>query len=369
MATVVLDSKNLVESIETGKIIEPPEVLADRAGPQKPVPRETKEEPKEAGKPAEKAKDEAAESEEGEDENGLTEEQKKTFTEAMKRTISRKHRQLREAEEFAADQYNNRRLAEERLSKLESELAELKAKAAKAEPAQESKKPDPKEFKTQEEYTDALVAFRVAEQLDKERKEAAERARKEAQEKQTEVLKARIARAVELVPDYEEVVSSTDTQVPAHIGQYMAESEKFAELGYYFAKHPEELERLAAMPANTYGQVMRVGVELDKISDKLKAFAPVKADSGEPKANGHGADKPSQTESASAGTGPSHETESSAVAAGPSESREAPVIRPLAQGSASQVKTDPSSRTTREEIEAWKRKQPGRANLQVRKRH
>ena len=62
-----------------------------------------------------------------------------------------------------------------------------------------------------------------------------------------------LARAMELVEDFEEVTGSSDLNIPPHIGDYMQRSEKLAELAYFFAK-PEgrkEFDRIASMPANS----------------------------------------------------------------------------------------------------------------------
>lgn len=363
MTTVVLDSKDLVKSLETGEIPVPAEVAADRAGPQKEAVKAPEKPPE--TKSAETATTQA---DDEEDENGLTARQRAEFTEAMRKTIAKKHRQVKEAEEFAADQYNNRRLAETRAAELERELAELKKQATPVETVEEAK-PKREDFQTEDAYRDALVDFRVREQLAKEKADAAKRAAEEIQAKMLETIRARVQKAIELVPDYEETIGNVDQRVPPHIANYMQQSDKFAELGYYFAKNPKELVRLSAMPARNYAEVMKIGIEMDRISAKVKPFAPSEPDSSAAKANGHGAEKPShETESAAGSAGPSTETESAREGADPSKPREsAPVIRPLSAGSTHQVEKDPSQRSTREEIAAWQRQRS--ANLGLRKRH
>lgn len=353
MTTVVLDSKDLVKSLETGEIPVPPEVAADRAGPK-------------AAKEVEAAKDEVkVEAKvDDEDENGLTETQKRDFTEAMKRTISKKHRQIKEAEEFAAAQYSERRLAEERASNAEKALKELQQKAEPAKPVEDAK-PVRENFKTEEAYQDAVIDYKVDQRLIKEKREAIQKAEQEAQAKVIEAAKSQIARAIELVPDYAEITDAAETIVPLHIGQYMQLSDKFAELGYYFAKNPDELVKLSSMPAKNFADVMRVGIALDKISSKLTSFSESKPDGSQSKANGS---KSHETESATGSASPSTKTESDSSVADPSKPREsAPVIRPLNAGSANQVEKSPSERSTREEIAAWQRQK--QANLGVRKRH
>lgn len=385
---VVQDSKDLVKSLETGTVIEPADVLADRKGPAaaREAAKSTStaaasengavksgEKPQE-GSAAPKAGESEPDDVEGED--GLTPRQKREFTASMQRSIARKHRQLKEAEEFAAAQYSDRRLAEQRLTQLEAELAQLKAQAApKGAAAQAPEKPTREKFESDEAYQDALVEYRVKEQLAKEKREASEAARRNEEASAREAAAAKIARAAELVPDFEAVIAAATQQVPVHIGQYMAASEKFAELGYHFAQHPEELERLAAMPARTFGEVMRVGVELDKISAKLRPFAPLPAaeKSGEKASNGA---QPSQeTRSDAPGSaatgkvaGESTPTESARSGAGPSKPRaSAAVITPISGASEAQVDSPASLAKPREAIAKWA--EDHAPNLQRRRRH
>jgi hypothetical protein len=362
MTTVVLSSQDLVESLETGVVKEPADVIADRAGPKK---AEVK--PEKADKPAGRAED-------PEDENGLTEEQRNSYTESMKKSIGRKHRQLRDAEEYAADQRDGRRAAEERVGTLQRELDGLKKAAEpKAEPATRPKR---EAFESQEAYEDAVVDFRVKEQLATEKKAEASRVTQEAERQLNEAAGARVDAARKAVPDWEETLEGAKQVVPIHIQDFMRRDEKFAELGYHFAKNPKELERIAEMPAKSFADVMRVGIELEKISARLKPFVQGSGASSSPetkesKSNGHAggnAGQPSQeTESVRGHADPSTETES-AASAGPSKPREsAPVIRPLSAGSTSQVEKNPSQRSTREEIAAWQKQ--NRAHLTLRKRH
>lgn len=375
MVTVVQDSKDLVKALETGTVIEPADVVADRKGPAaareaaKATPGKAAEAPKPSegspekpGGDTEAAKGGEPDPEDVEGEDGLTPRQKREFTASMQRSIARKHRQLKEAEEFAAAQYSDRRLAEQRLTQLEQELAQLKAQAKPAEAAKAPEKPTREKFDSDEAYQDALVEFRVKEELAKEKREAADTARRAEEAKQLEISRARIARAAELVPDFTETMERANTNVPPHIGQYLMASEKFAELGYHFAKHPEELERVAALPARTFAEVMRVGVALDAISAKLRPFVPAHAaEKPDAKVASNGSKPSPQTESGApppaangASAGPSTPTESgSKPPAGPSRPRAAPVITPLSGASESQVEGSEGLAKTREVIHKW----------------
>jgi len=367
MTTVVLNSAAEIERLTTGEAPKRPEIEADNAKRAEKAP--AKEPVKGAEKPKEDVKEDPADDIEGED--GYTPRQKREFSAAMLKSIGKKHREKLEAEEFAADQYNQRRLAEQRAENLERQLEELRKQqpTKAAEPPKELIRPRKEDFETQEAYEDALLAHgRALDRAEREREQAEEAARKE-QERRAEVIKAateRLQKAAELVPDFQEVTEAADLKVPGHIAGYMQESELFAELGYHFAKHPEAMERLAKLsPAKAL-------VEVGKIESTLKPFSKDgAATSSEKASNGH--EPSSKTESASQtaangkGAGP-NQTESSQSAAGPSQKSRAPVIRPLGSDSVSQVERDPSQMSTREVIEKWKRDNP-RTNLGLRKRH
>lgn len=366
MTTVVLNSAAEIERLTTGEAPKRPEIEADNAKQRAAAGNATEKppalDPKKMVNGEPEAKSGGADDDvEGED--GLTPRQKREFSAQMLKSIGKKHREKLEAEEFAADQYNRARLAEQRAENLERQLEELRKQSApKVEEPQEPKRED---FSTDKEYEDARIDWR-AEQKFKQKQ--AEVAAQREQERQAEVIRAateRLQKAAELVPDFQSVTEAADLRVPGHIAGYMQESEMFAELGYHFAKHPDVLEVLAKLsPA-------RALVEVGKIESTLKPFSKDGAATASEKAsNGH--EPSSKTESASPtaangkGAGP-NQTESTQQGAGPSQKSRAPVIRPLGSDSVSQVEKDPGQMSTREVIEAWKAK--NRANLGLRKRH
>lgn len=370
MTTVVLNSAAEIERLTTGEAPKRPEIEADNAK-QRASAKQADNKGEKSAVAGQLPKKEAAETKTVDDpaddiegEDGYTPRQKREFSAAMLKSIGKKHREKLEAEEFAADQYNRARLAEQRAENLERQLAELQEKAKP--PIEAAKKPERASFESDEAYQDALVEFRVKEQLAKEKQAEAERAE---QERQAAIIKAateRLQKAAELVPDFQQVTEAADLRVPGHIAGYMQESELFAELGYHFAKNPDIMERLAKLsPAKAL-------VEVGKIESTLKPFSKDGAATTSEKAL-NGQEPSSKTESASQiaangkGAGPT-QTESTQQGAGPSQKSRAPVIRPLGSDSVSQVEKDQSQMSTREVIEKWKRDNP-RTNLGLRKRH
>jgi hypothetical protein len=327
MAQTVLDSNDLDA------------IIADATG----------EAPQEADKPKEEPKVEAKtepkeESDDLEGEDGLTPRQKRELTAKMQTAIGKKHRALKDAEEFATEQYNERRLAEERAQTLTAQLEEIRKQNVPRETL--PVEPKRENFKTDAEYADALIDYRVDRKL-KAKAEADEKLA--AERRQEEILataKGRIAQAIELVPDFVEVTEAVDWPTPPAIAGYMQESDMFAELGYYLAQHSDERSRLEKLSPQ------RQLVEIGKIESKLEPFS---AKTEKVKLNG--SEKPSQGN----GALPSETVET------PSQPRTAPVIKPLSSGSAIQVEKAPHERNYAEEKAAWQRKQ--HVNLAKRSRH
>ncbi len=293
--------------------------------------------------------------EEEEDENGLTEAQRKELTEKMQRAIGKKHRALREAEEFAAAQYNTAQLAQRRAAELEAELARLRGAkpAAQGEAPKGPTKPERQNFATEAEFIEAMIQFGVAEQLSRERekqaKEAAEREQQEVLARAT----AAIERAREIVPDFDEVVSGVDLEVPPAVAGYMQTSEMFAELGYYLAKNPEVLVSLSKLRPDQ--QLVKIGKIESTLQPFEKASQAAQHDSTSSQQQSHG--KP-------AAPAPSETTGSA-----PSKARgnAAPVITPLdGTGSAGMAK-DVADMNIREHIQDWQRRNG--TNLSRRQRH
>jgi hypothetical protein len=245
----VINKDNLQEFIEKGKVAEfvPPEPPKEEAKAEEAKPPEVKDEPK-----AEEAKAEPEVKDDAEDDANLPEW-------AIKR-INKKHREMKEAEEWAREQYLARTAAEKRAEELE---ARLKAQDKPKEPEQE---PKPENFATQQEYIAAAVRWGIAQE---KAKDEAERAKAEEAERITAAEK-RINAAMERIPDYRETIEKADITMRVHLLEYIRDSESGPELAYYIAKHPEEAERLNKLTP------IKGLAEMGKLELKATAKAEVK---------------------------------------------------------------------------------------------
>jgi hypothetical protein len=355
MAVVTIDAKAELAQLQA----EPDglEVGAASDAAKAPETKEAEAKPAEAAtKPSEEDPDDI----EGED--GLTPRQKRDFSASMLKAIGKKHRMMKEAEEFAAAQYNERRMAEQRAQAVERELAELRAKA---QPAPQSattdapERPERAKFATDQEFLDAMIAWGVEEGLKKRAQEEAQRAAERRQAEVLEAAKGRIAKALEVVPDFEAVTRAADIEVPPLVAGYMQKSPMFAELGYHLAKNQDVLKSLAKLEPDE--QLVTIG----KIESTLKPFvvAELKAGAAKESDGATPSSKSASTNGQRSMTAPSEDTGTI-----PSRARDtAPVIRPLNGSGAAPAEIDPRDMNTRQMIDAWQRKHG--ANFSLRKRH
>lgn len=368
MTVVVENSADQVQAYTTGNGVFPisAEIKADNAKQEakanggkvadtKTDDKGVTEEPKAEGAKEDKEADDV----EGED--GLTPRQKREYTAAMLKTIGKQHRLRREAEEFATAQFNEKELATQRAAKLEADLAILREqlKPVKVEELKEPARPD---FKTDQEYWDAMVDFRVDKKLRTQAAADEKRAEEAFQAESAQHAQAKMDRGLELGPeDFKEVFESADMILPTYVLEAIKESDLMPELVYHLGVNREKAQKIAAL---TQGQrpgtpqfikaAQRQLVEIGKIESTLQPFASKKA---------NGAENAKDDEPSTDGDKPSPETGSA-----PSKPRvTAPIIEPLRGSSAGQVQTNEAEMTTNKVITTWTKKH--NSNLLARKRH
>lgn len=329
MTITVVDGGNLVQELAYAGVEESeakPEVKAEPKA--EPEAKEVKADDKAEAK-TEPAADDADDVEDGE---GITTRQKRELSAQMLKAIGKKHRQMKEAEEFAAHQYRERQQAERRTNELEEE-----ARRNRPQQAQEPVEPARENFGTEGEFIKASIKWGV----DVGIREREAQMRVEANQTR---LRASLTKAQELVPDFREVTQNAKYDVPGPVAEYMKESDMFAEIGYHFAKNPSVLGRLISLTP------VRQLVELGKIEATLQPF-------GKPaKEVPEAGEEPKATKASTTDTGFT-----------PSKARsDAPVIKPLTGGEGS-VEPDVRTMDIRQSIEHYQKTQ--KVNLHARKRH
>lgn len=208
-------------------------------------------------------------------------------------TIDRKHKEMREAREsaeeaerFAENQYRRATLAEQRAEAHERELAELKARAAPAaKEAEGPTKPDPQKFYDDKgqfkafEYAEELAAYSAAKAVADDRARVADDQRKAELAIAESDARKRVAEAIKVHPDFEEVMAATDLRTHNMVLQYLSASEHIGEVTYYLAKHPDFVERINLLhPMKALAQVR----DLEKTFEKPAVDADKKSDVAPP---------------------------------------------------------------------------------------
>lgn len=255
----VLTGDKIEEFVKTGVMpkFEPPAPVVDA-----PIVIE-------GNKIVEAAKAEEAPEVDVEDDHGLTKADQE-LTDKIRKKIGAKHRAMKEAEEFAESQYKERRLAETRAEKLQAQLDELQAKTVP--PVVEAQKPKAEDFKTQEDYLDAITEWKVEQKYQQKlQQDADNRAKAEVDRINAEFAK-RVAKAREEIPDFVEVAKNADQMVPRYLSDFAMESELGPQLLYHLAKHPAELERLTKLSP------IKAIAEMGKLETKLEAKAEPKVE-------------------------------------------------------------------------------------------
>lgn len=247
MAVQVVTPENFQQLIETGKVddFKPPEAAKPTEKTEKPGEvTETAKTPERAAdgkftKAADGDKTSAApESDDDEGEEGLSE--------TVRRKIAKKHRSMKEAEEFARSSYGKQLAAETRAEKLQRELEEERAKSRPA--TEKAKEPKPEDFATVAEYSRALAKFWAAEEIQSERDKAEKQRLADAKAAREQEFAKRLADAKKEFTDFDEVMGSIAgtemDRVHTDVVEYLQESDHGARLMYHLAKDKDTLDRL-----------------------------------------------------------------------------------------------------------------------------
>ena len=245
----IVTSSGLQEFIQAGKV---EEIKSD-------APKKVTEAPPLEVKPDKVAVDigqtDAVDQHVEEDPETLAEIEK---SERFRRTINKKHRAMKEAQEdaakakadaaesdrFAENQYNRAQLAERRAAELEAQVK------VKPEPKPEAVKPDPKSFYEGDqfkafEYAEALSKFAATEAVVADRARQAEERREAEAAEQQRLAMARIETAKKAHPDYDRVTAAAgDVKVHNIVLEYMTGSEQIGEIAYHMAKNPDFVARI-----------------------------------------------------------------------------------------------------------------------------
>lgn len=316
MAVQVVTPQNMIELITTGRVERPAdqapsrrETIALKRDGKAPPPAaaaavvapnkvdgksEAKPEPKEAEPPKEEPKTPLNLSEKVDDKGkaavkdaGADPSAKPTLKdipedqlpEHVRKIIGKKHREMKEATEFAEFQRLGRLTAEKRVADLEAQLAKAKP-APTTEPARAGVEPQPEDFPNVAAYTKALVKWE-REQADQQRTQLqAQEVDDERESKASENWQTRYAAAIEADPEFEDRLRTAfkpnEKPVAKAVMTYIKESEVGPQLLNRLATHPDEMATFRSLNAER-----AIGF-LGRLEEKLEA-KPVPTEEPAPK--------------------------------------------------------------------------------------
>jgi hypothetical protein len=118
--------------------------------------------------------------------------------------------------------------------------------AGQAQPSAQAapQKPTPDQFDDYGAYVEALTDWKADQAVAKRMEQDSTR---KVAETRTQTFAERQAAARAVMPDYDEVVGSSDTPIANHVGEAIMESDRGPDLAYHFAKNPDALMRLNGM--------------------------------------------------------------------------------------------------------------------------
>jgi uncharacterized phage infection (PIP) family protein YhgE len=232
--------------------------------------------PSEAVAPTEPQEVEQGQSEPAEVENEAT------ATEDRKQNpkLERRFSEITKQRESAREEARREREARENL---ESKVRDLEAKIQpKAEPVAETE-PLPEQFSDMYEYAKALTDYRVEQRLTEEKQKEVQAKAAAEHAKLIDTWGQRVKEAKAEMPDFDDMINSTDVTVSNEVRDAIFESEVGPRILYHLAENPDFAVKLQGMTLTAAlkaigkleGQYEKTEPQTKAVVGKSKAPAPI----------------------------------------------------------------------------------------------
>ena len=222
--------------------------------------------------PTEAAAEEAAEPVVEEQQQSEPESEQKEATDTEQRKpnpkIERRFSEITKQREAAREEARKEREAREAL---EARLRDLEAKANPAPQvaqAAEDTEPQPSQFEDAFEYAKALAEWSTEKALRERDAAEAQRKQQEAEAVKHREWADRVSKAKAELPDFDEMVASSEVVVSNEVRDAIMESDVGPQLLYHLAENPEVADALAKMSA------IKALREIGKLEARLEKSAP-----------------------------------------------------------------------------------------------
>jgi hypothetical protein len=188
--------------------------------------------------------DQSGQDGEGNDATATEEQKEKKPNPKLERRFSEITKQREAAREEARREREQRESLETRLKELE---ARVNPQPAQADADELGEEPKPEQFSDMYEYAKALAEYTADKRLmERDRKEVARKAAAE-QEQKFKAWADRVNAAKNDLPDFDDMVQSSDVRVSDPVRDAIIESENGPQILYYLAENAEFAKKLADM--------------------------------------------------------------------------------------------------------------------------
>jgi hypothetical protein len=148
---------------------------------------------------------------------------------------------------------------------LEARLKELEGKSAPKEAPKADEKPLPSQFTDAFEYAEALANWSAEQAIKNREKADAERKANEDRQKLITSWQSKLEQAKQEMPDYEDMVASSDVVVSDEIRDAILDSDVGPKILYHLAENPDVAQKLSGM------SVRNALRELGKLEARMEA--------------------------------------------------------------------------------------------------
>lgn len=157
---------------------------------------------------------------------------------------------------------------------LEAEIAELRRKSEPAPVTETNDKPRPDQFSDAFEYAEKLAEWSAQQAITQLEKKEAERKAAEQKNQVINTWAQRLQAAKAELPDFDDMVSSSEVQVADHVRDAILESEVGPRILYHLAENPEIAQKLAGMTVTgALREIGKLEARLEKPVDQAKTVA------------------------------------------------------------------------------------------------
>lgn len=219
--------------------------------------------------------------EEAEEQSGQeSEETKATEEKKPNPKLEKRFSELTKQREDARKEAQRER---EQREQLESRLKELEQRANPTPVYQENEKPQPYQFTDAFEYAEALSEWSAEQALLNRDKQEAERRANQDRQKMLNEWQSRLDAAKTELPDYEDMVASSDVQVSDAVRDAILESDVGPRILYHLAENPDVAEKLnAGSMISALRQIGKLEAQFEKKEAPVAEFKPSVARSKAP---------------------------------------------------------------------------------------